>query len=88
LLSQAKVSKKKATLCRLVLALLIPVGGNRTRPSSLQKPQATAELKQAIAENSHFHCATRRDSKGDKVKTISLRHSRETVKVFPVEYTS
>ena len=41
-------------LCRLYPALLVQVGGNRTRPSGLHKPQATAELKQAIAELSPF----------------------------------
>ncbi|HEY3301253.1 MAG TPA: hypothetical protein VGJ90_10810 [Methylophilaceae bacterium] len=65
MLVQKKVPKEKDTLYRLFPALLIPVGGNRTRPSGLHTPQATAALKQAIAEISHFHCATRRDRRGE-----------------------
>ncbi|HEY3300054.1 MAG TPA: hypothetical protein VGJ90_04705 [Methylophilaceae bacterium] len=44
-----QVGCKTTSLCRLFSALLASVGGNRTRPSGLLKPQATAELKQAIA---------------------------------------
>jgi len=33
---------------------------NETRPSGLQTPQATAELEQPLAEDSHAACATRR----------------------------
>jgi len=35
-----------------------------TRPSGLQKTQATAELEQTMAENSHFVSATQRDGMG------------------------
>ena len=64
MLVQNKVPKQKDTPSRLFPALLTLMGVNRTRPSGLQTPQATTELKQAIAETSHEASAARRGSKG------------------------
>jgi hypothetical protein len=61
-LSKRKKPKKKtppATAFGFPVLLTI-MGGNQTRPSGLHKPQATAELKQVIAESSHDGCAARR----------------------------
>ena len=64
MLVQNKVPKQKDTPSRLFPALLALMGVNRTCPSGLQTPQATAELKQAIDENSHEASAARRGSRG------------------------
>jgi hypothetical protein len=60
LLVQNKVTKQKDTPCRFSPVLLTITGGNQTRPSGLHKPQATAELKQVIAEPSRYASAARR----------------------------
>jgi hypothetical protein len=62
LLSQEKVTKKKATPSRLFPALLSIMGGNRK----------LATLKQPLAENSHDAEQRRRGSRGIKVKSLVI----------------
>jgi len=64
LLVQNKVPKQKDTPFRLSPVLLTVMGVNQTRPSGLQTSQATAELKQVIAETTHEASAARRGSRG------------------------
>jgi hypothetical protein len=65
LLSQEKVSKKKATPYRLFLALLALMGGKRKL--------AKKWLKQPLAENSHQSCATQRGSRGEmRIETVVI----------------
>ena len=64
MLVQNKVPKQKDTPSRLFPALLTLMDVNRTRPSDLQKSQATSELKQAIDETSHEASAARRGRRG------------------------
>jgi len=82
LLAQKKVTKEKSTPCRLFPPLLSHLGGNQELANKV------AWLKQLIAESSQAACVARRGRGVVNVKTILLRHSRKTVKVFPVEYTS
>lgn len=66
-LSKRKYPKER-TPCRRgashSLALLLKPGGNQTRPNSLHKTQAVAELKQVIAESPRFDCAAQRGRRG------------------------
>jgi len=67
LLVHKKVTKEKDTPSRVPTefpVLLTLMGVNQTRPSGLQTSQATAELKQVIAETTHEASAARRGSRG------------------------
>ncbi|MGZ8251395.1 MAG: hypothetical protein ACXW1P_03435 [Methylophilaceae bacterium] len=67
MLVQNKVPKQKDTPSHVPSefpVLLTLMGVNQTRPSGLQTSQATAELKQVIAENCHEGCAARRGRRG------------------------
>jgi hypothetical protein len=62
-----KVTKEEDTQPSLPSAALrcsVKWAAIKTRPGGLHKPQATAELKQLMAESSHFICATQRDGMG------------------------
>jgi len=61
LLAQRISNQKKCTLASaFILRCSLSWASSETRPSGLHTAQATAELKQPLAECSHADCATRR----------------------------